>query len=109
MNTKSMYLEPLEFDDSFSNHYIGPKSFASYFYLLGVEYTQMDIGAIIRDIVENHLAAKSPVRYNSTKIPDTGYTVKHQSFQNVTILSALDTLTQLAGEYTWGVDITGEA
>jgi len=109
MNTQVRDPDTGELVDSFSYHLIGPKSFAADLYLLGVEYTQMDIGAIIRDIVENHLAAKSPVRYNSTKIPDTGYTVKHQSFQNVTILSALDTLTQLAGEYTWGVDITGEA
>lgn len=66
-------------------------------------YEHMDPGAIVRDIARKAEKNHGLV-YNQTKIADAGYTVTKLVFDGVTAKEALDTLSDFALDFVYGVD-----
>lgn len=66
-------------------------------------YENTDVGAIARDIAQKAEKAQGLV-FNATKIPNVGYSPAKIVFDGVTAAEALDTLTDFALDYVYGVD-----
>lgn len=71
--------------------------------LLFKTYENVDVGEIARDIARQAEKAQGLV-YNATKIPDVGYKPAKIVFDGVTAAKALETLTDFALDYVYGVD-----
>ena len=66
-------------------------------------FTNTEISAIVKDILDNDVVPKTAVTYDAADIEATGFTVDVLTFKT-TALNTMVTLAGLAGKYEWGVD-----
>jgi hypothetical protein len=84
----------------------GWKAYASETYLFGKVYERMKLSDIVKDVAST-LAGQTGLTFEPLSISENAYQVVQQEFDGVTAAAALDSLTQLAGDYVWGVDTNG--
>lgn len=107
INTKSLDPETGEIIEAYAYHLVGLKAFAGDLMLIDYLYEGVDVGLAFRDIAENVLAVQTPIIYEEEHVDITNYEIISQAFQGVNVMQALDTLANLAGLYSWGVDVYG--
>jgi len=71
-------------------------------------YQSQEISLIIKDIIQNYVAPNTQIIYNESKIESTSYTVNSIDFDHTLAKDAVQTLTDMAGSYEFGVDNSRE-
>ena len=91
---------------SYTYNLEGWKAFASDVLVIEGTYKGVELSDIVRELAQR-LSERTPVIYNATKVDAVGYSVEEFKTRGY-IKEALDSLTQLAGDWSWGVDVHGE-
>ncbi len=67
-------------------------------------WTNVDIAQAVRDLIQNYVATKTGIIWNSDKVVDTGFILTGQKFVMQTAKDVLETLAEYADDYVFGVD-----
>lgn len=67
-------------------------------------YTSMEIKDIVKSILDNHVIGNTPVSYQLADLESTGITLDSIDFNYSSVLDAMKTLADIAGDREWGVD-----
>jgi hypothetical protein len=92
--------------ETFTYNLEGWKVYANEVYLFGKTYERMKLSDVVKDVCCT-FAGKTGLTFEPLNISENAYPVVQQEFDGVTVANALDSLTQLAGDYVWGVDTNG--